>query len=171
MQTPDHSYIGAIARGSMGPYGARRMILSRQFVLRAGAVGAVSALAAGTAVYLANAGIDVAGLRDRVIATTAVPPPPANAPVPVSVGLSRSEPVKIYLTGIGTVQAYNTVAIKSRVDGEIMQVLFQEGQDVKVGDPLAIIDPRPFAAQLAQQRAARAKDAAQLQGAELDLKR
>jgi multidrug efflux system membrane fusion protein len=79
--------------------------------------------------------------------------------------------VKIYLTGIGTVQAYNTVAVKSRVDGEIMQVVFQEGQDVKAGDPLAIIDPRPFTAQLAQQRAARAKDEALLQGAVLDLKR
>ena len=68
--------------------------------------------------------------------------------MPVSVGVSRSEPVKIYLTGIGTVQAYNTVAVKSRVDGEIIQMLFQEGQDVKAGDPLAIIDPRPFQAQL-----------------------
>ena len=85
--------------------------------------------------------------------------------------MSRTEPVKIYLTGIGTVQAYNTVAVKSRVDGEIMQVVFQEGQDVKAGDPLAIIDPRPFQAQLAQQRAARAKDEALLQGAVLDLKR
>ncbi len=147
------------------------MILSRQFVVRAGVVGAVSALAAGSALYLADAKIDVAGLRDRVATTTATPPPPVNAPVPVSIGLSRAEPVKIYLTGIGTVQAYNTVAVKSRVDGEIMQVLFQEGQDVKTGDPLAIIDPRPFAAQLAQQRATRAKDQAMLQGALLDLKR
>jgi multidrug efflux system membrane fusion protein len=146
------------------------MILSRQFVVRAGVVGAVSALAAGTALYLTDAKLNVASLRDRVLTTTAVPLP-ANAPVPVSIGLSRSEPVKIYLTGIGTVQAYNTVAVKSRVDGEIMQVVFQEGQDVKVGDPLAIIDPRPFTAQLAQQRAARAKDEALLQGAAHDLKR
>ena len=115
--------------------------------------------------------VDIAGLRNRVTAATAVPTPPVNPAVPVSIGLSRSEPVKIYLTGIGTVQAYNTVAVKSRVDGEIIQVLFQEGQDVKAGDPLAIIDPRPFLAQLAQQRAARAKDEAMLQGAQLDLKR
>ena len=146
------------------------MILSRQFVVRAGVVGALSALAAGTALYLTDAKLDVANLRDRVVATAAVPPA-AIAPVPVSIGLSRSEPVKIYLTGIGTVQAYNTVAVKSRVDGEIMQVVFQEGQDVKAGDPLAIIDPRPFTASLAQQRAARAKDEALLQGALLDLKR
>jgi len=147
------------------------MILSRQFIVRAGVVGAVSALAAGTALYLTDTKVDVASLRERMVATAAMVPPPVNPPVPVSVGFSRSEPVKIYLTGIGTVQAYNTVSVKSRVDGEITQVLFKEGQDVKGGDPLAIVDPRPFEAQLAQQRAARAKDAALLQGALLDLKR
>ena len=147
------------------------MIVSRQFVVRAGLACALSALAVGTALYLADAKIDGAALRDRITATTGAPPPPVNPPVPVSVGLSRSEPVKIYLTGIGTVQAYNTVAIKSRIDGEIMQVLFKEGQDVKAGDPLAIIDPRTLQAQLAQQRAARAKDEVLLQGALLDLKR
>ena len=147
------------------------MILSRQFVVRAGVVGAVSALAAGMALYLSNTGIDVAALRDRLAIGATTPVPPPNPPVPVTIALSRVEPVKIYLTGIGTVQAYNTVAVKSRVDGEIMQVLFQEGQDVKAGDPLAIVDPRPFEAQLAQQRAARAKDEAMLQGALLDLKR
>ena len=142
------------------------MLRSRQFVVRAGVVCAVSALAAGAALYLTDAKLDIAGLRERVVATTASPAaPPANAPVPVSIGVSRTEPVKIYLTGIGTVQAYNTVAVKSRVDGEIMQVLFQEGQDVKAGDVLAVIDPRPFVAQLAQQRAARAKDEALLEGA------
>jgi multidrug efflux system membrane fusion protein len=146
------------------------MILSRQFVVRAGVVGAVSVLAAGVALYLTNASVDVHGLRARIAAAPGQPPS-SSPPVPVSVAMSRIEPVKIYLTGIGTVQAYNTVAVKSRVDGEIMQVLFQEGQDVKAGDPLAIVDPRPFEAQLAQQRAARAKDEALLQGALLDLKR
>jgi multidrug efflux system membrane fusion protein len=147
------------------------MILSRQFVVWAGVAGALSALAVGATLYLTDAKIDLAGLRDRVAASTPASPPPANPPVPVSIDVSRAEPAKIYLTGIGTVQAYNTVAVKSRVDGEIMQVLFREGQDVTAGDPLAIIDPRPFEAQLAQQRAARAKDEALLQGALLDLKR
>ena len=147
------------------------MILSRQFVVRAGVIGALSALVAGMAFYLTDARVDIAGLRDRAGATSALPPPSSEERVPVSVGLARTEPVKIYLTGIGTVQAYNTVSVKSRVDGEIMQVLFQEGQDVKVGEPLAIMDRRPFEAQLAQQRAARAKDEALLQGAILDLKR
>lgn len=147
------------------------MLLSRQFVVRAGAVCALSALVVGTTLYLTGTRLDTATLRERLTTTAAVTPPSANVPVPVSVGVSRSEPVKIYLTGIGTVQAYNTVAIKSRVDGEIVRIQFQEGQDVKAGDPLALIDPRPFQAQLAQQRAARARNQALLQGALLDLKR
>jgi membrane fusion protein, multidrug efflux system len=148
------------------------MFLSRQFVVRAGVVCAVSTLAVGAALYLTNTGLDISGLRDRVAASVAaVPAIPVTTPVPVSIGTSRTEPVKIYLTGIGTVQAYNTVMVKSRVDGEIVQVVFQEGQDLKIGDPLAIIDPRPFQAQLAQQRAARAKDEALWVGAVLDMKR
>jgi multidrug efflux system membrane fusion protein len=81
------------------------------------------------------------------------------------------EDVPVYLTGIGTVQAYNTVNVRSRVDGEIKQILFVEGQDVTTGDTLAIIDQRPFQAQLRQQEAIRLKDLALLRGAQLDLKR
>ena len=66
-----------------------------------------------------------------------------------------AEDVPIYLSGIGTVQAYNTVNVQSRIDGEIMQIAFEEGQDVKQGDVLAIIDPRPLQAQLEQQIAIR----------------
>lgn len=147
------------------------MIPSRHFMVRAGAVCAVSVAAVGAALYLTGTQLDIASLRDRVAATTAAPLPPVVPPVPVSIGTSRSEDVPIYLTGIGTVQAYNTVSVKSRVDGEITRILFQEGQDVKAGDPLAVIDPRPFQAQLAQQQANRAKDEALLEGATLDLKR
>lgn len=147
------------------------MLLSRQFVFRAGLVCALSVVAGGAVLYVAGAPLDISGLRDRVGFATPAPLPPTVPPVPVSVGVSRSEVVKVYLTGIGTVQAYNTVAIKSRVDGEIIQVLFKEGQDVKAGDLLAIIDPRPLQAQLAQQRATRAKDQALLEGALLDQKR
>ena len=50
----------------------------------------------------------------------------------------------MFLHGIGTVQAYNMVAIKSRVDGQIVKIDFKEGQDVKAGDPLFQIDPRPY---------------------------
>jgi multidrug efflux system membrane fusion protein len=102
---------------------------------------------------------------------TAVAPPPPPAAVPVVVAAARTEDVPIYLSGIGTVQAYNTVNVQTQVDGQITQILFQEGQDVKAGDKLAIIDPRPYQAQLQQQVAARMRDEALLQGARLDLAR
>jgi len=73
--------------------------------------------------------------------------------------------------GIGTVQAYNKAVIKTRVDGAIVRVSFQEGQDVKAGDPLFQVDPRPFQAALDQADANRARNQAQLTGAQLDLTR
>jgi membrane fusion protein, multidrug efflux system len=79
--------------------------------------------------------------------------------------------VPVYLVGLGTVQAFYTVKVNSRVDGELEKVGFVEGQDVKRGDLLAQIDPRPYQAALDQAVATRAKDQAQLQDAQLDLKR
>ncbi|HEY8334391.1 MAG TPA: efflux RND transporter periplasmic adaptor subunit [Tardiphaga sp.] len=102
---------------------------------------------------------------------TGAPPARQATPVPVKVAAVLAEDVPIYLSGIGTVQAYNTVNVQSRIDGEIMQIAFQEGQDVKQGDVLAIIDPRPLQAQLEQQIAMRQKDQALLDGAILDMKR
>jgi multidrug efflux system membrane fusion protein len=103
-----------------------------------------------------------------VQASVTMPPPTA---VPVVVAAAKTEDVPIFLSGIGTVQAYNTVNVQTQVDGQISQILFKEGQDVKAGDKLAIIDPRPYQAQLQQQVAARARDLALLQGARLDLVR
>ena len=140
-------------------------------------VGLVSAVIGGAAmgvVYLGQQRPDLAEAVSRVaalVSTPAPPPAPPPAPITVSTAAAVQQDVKITLSGIGTVQAYNTVAVKSRVDGEIIQVLFQEGQDVKPGDPLAVIDPRPYQAQLLQQQAARAKDMALLRGARLDLAR
>src|SRR5262249_54668927 len=79
-------------------------------------------------------------------AATASPPP--SQPIPVSVATTQRRDVPIYLTGLGTVQAFNTVTVKTRVDGELVKVAFTEGQDVKAGDLLAQIDPRPFQATL-----------------------
>jgi multidrug efflux system membrane fusion protein len=95
-------------------------------------------------------------------------PPPG---IPVTVGTAEAKDVPVFLRGLGTVQAENTIAIKSRVDGQIMQVFFTEGQEVKAGDRLFQIDPRPYQAALDQAQAARQKDAAQLEGAQRDLER
>src|SRR5690349_10840824 len=69
--------------------------------------------------------------------------PPAGSPgIPVTAGTVAVADVPIFLNGIGTVQAFNMVTIKSRVDGQIVRVDFAEGQDVKAGAPLLQIDPR-----------------------------
>jgi multidrug efflux system membrane fusion protein len=105
---------------------------------------------------------------------TEVPAAEAQTPapgVPVTAGTVAAQDVPVFLNGIGTVQAYNMVAIKSRVDGQIVKVDFKEGQDVKQGEPLLQIDPRPFQAALEQAQANKQKDEAQLVGAQLDLDR
>ena len=94
--------------------------------------------------------------------------PPA---IPVTAGAAKVENIPVYLTGLGTVQAFNTVTVKVRVDGQLDKVLFTEGQDVKSGDVLAQIDPRAFQDALDQAKATKAKDDAQLANAKLDLQR
>jgi multidrug efflux system membrane fusion protein len=98
-------------------------------------------------------------------------PPSAPPAVPVDVGAAAVQDIPIYLTGLGTVQALNTVTVTARVDGQLQKVAFTEGQDVKLGDVLAQIDPRPFQAALDQVIAKKAQDTATLQNALLDLKR
>ena len=92
-------------------------------------------------------------------------------PIPVVAAVAQAGDVPIYLTGLGTVRAYNTVTIHVRVNGTLDKVVFVEGQDVKGGDLLAQIDPRPYQAQLDQVVAARARDGALLAAAKLDLQR
>jgi membrane fusion protein, multidrug efflux system len=102
------------------------------------------------------------------------PSPPAvhAAPaIPVTAGIAEAQDIPVYIQGLGTVQAFNTVNVRSRVDGQITKVFFKEGQEVRTGDPLFQIDPRPFQAALDQAKATKAKDQASLQGAQLDLQR
>jgi multidrug efflux system membrane fusion protein len=91
--------------------------------------------------------------------------------IPVTAGTVVVEDVPVFLHGIGTVQAYNSVAIKSRVDGQIVKINFKEGEEVKEADPLFQIDPRSYQAALEQAQAAKQKDEAQLVGAQADLDR
>ena len=91
--------------------------------------------------------------------------------VPVTLALAGRRDVPIYATGLGTVQAFVTVAIHAQVDGKLQEVLFTEGQRVKQGDVLAKIDPRLFQAALDQAMAKKAQDQAQLIAAEKDLVR
>jgi membrane fusion protein, multidrug efflux system len=100
--------------------------------------------------------------------------PPVAAPqpvIPVTVATAERRDVPVYLIGLGTVQAFNTVTVKTRVDGELVKVAFTEGQDVKTGDLLAQIDPRPFQATLDQAVAKKVQDEANLANAKLDLQR
>ena len=97
----------------------------------------------------------------------------AAAPRAISVAIApvQKQDVPVYLTGLGTVTAFNTANIKSRVDGQIMKVNFREGQDVREGDLLIEIDARPYQVQLEQMQAQLFKDQATLRDAKLNLDR
>jgi len=91
--------------------------------------------------------------------------------VPVKIAPVAKADFPVYLTGLGSVQAFNTVQVRTRVDGEITKIAFKEGQFVKAGDTLVEIDPRPYQAALNQANAKKAQDEANLANANLDLQR
>jgi multidrug efflux system membrane fusion protein len=97
--------------------------------------------------------------------------PPASPPVPIVAGTVDQHDVPIYLTGVGTVIAYNTVVVRSQIQGQLVSINFKEGQTVHAGDLLAQIDPRPYQAQIDQLTANRDRDQAQLMNAQANLDR
>jgi multidrug efflux system membrane fusion protein len=101
------------------------------------------------------------------------PPAALTTPpgVPVVAGTVAQHDVSIYLRGVGTVIAYNTVVVRSQIQGQIIKIDFTEGQSVHKGDLLAQIDPRPYQAQLDQMNATRDRDQAQLKNAQANLGR
>jgi membrane fusion protein, multidrug efflux system len=97
--------------------------------------------------------------------------PPVVAAIPVTAAAVQTGDVPVYLSGLGPVQAYNTVTVRFLVNGTLDKVFFVEGQDVTAGDLLAQIDPRPYQAQLDQVTAAKARDEALLANARIDVQR
>lgn len=108
------------------------------------------------------------GLLHRSAGAATKKTPPA---ITVDTAAARHADVPIYLQGLGTVQAFYTVTVTARVDGELQRVAFTEGQNVSKGDLLAQIDPRPNQAAFEQAVATKAKDLAQLENAKRDLAR
>ena len=95
----------------------------------------------------------------------------AGGPIPVAVSKARRGDVPVYLNGLGNVSAFYTVTVRTRVDGQLMNVAFKEGDFVKEGQLLLQIDPRPFQVQLDQAEGQMAKDTANLRNSRLDLDR
>jgi len=91
--------------------------------------------------------------------------------VPVAVAKVETRDLPVYLSGLGSVEAFNTVVVKSRIDGQLVQIAFREGQQVKEGDLLAVIDPRPYEVALAQAQATLYKDQSALKDAKLNMER
>jgi len=129
------------------------------------ALGVVALLGAGA--YLLRVGLGNAQSKPPSSSGQADRTPP----VPVVATAARTSDVAVYLAGLGSVTPLNTVAVHTRVDGELTKVLFQEGQRVNAGDLLAEIDPRPFQVQLTQTQGQLARDEALLRNARVDLER
>ena len=121
---------------------------------------------AGSLVLVAATALASAGCSDRA---GGAPPAAAPAAVPVGVATVERKMVPLQVVTVGNVQAYTTVGVKSQIAGQITKVHFTEGREVKRGDPLFTLDPRPFEASLRQNEANVAKDVAQRRQAEAAL--
>ena len=135
---------------------------SRKFLLMLAALAAAG-LVAGVVAWQGGAA--------RAAPEVGQTQPGQQGAVPVFATEAKAQNVPIILRGIGSVQAYNTVSVKSRVDGNITQIAYREGQDVKAGQLLIQLDPRPFQAALDQAMGTEEKDQATLANAQLNLAR
>jgi multidrug efflux system membrane fusion protein len=94
-----------------------------------------------------------------------------SRPVPVQVAAAEQKPMPIFLTALGTVTPYMSVTVKARVSGELEPVKFTEGQQVKQGQTILVIDPRPYKAALDQAKGTLAHDEALLKNAQAEFAR
>src|SRR5262245_54376477 len=142
---------------------AGKGLLMAQLIKRAFAMGIVSAIARAIvyASLLPSVQQQFGGRRARM----------GEGPIPVTVATARLGNVPIYLEGVGTAKARNTVTVRPQVDGRILSIDFKEGQDVKRGDVLARIDPATYQAQLDQAVAKKVLDEADLANAKRDSER
>ncbi len=123
---------------------------------------ALLAIAAGTAAAYVYASTSTSAQAAR---------PAAPQAVPVSIAKATSRDLPLWIDAIGTATSLNAVSVRSRVDGQLLHVLFEEGQTVKRGEPLALIDPRPLQAQVNQADAVVAQEEAKLASNKVDLQR
>jgi membrane fusion protein, multidrug efflux system len=133
----------------------RRLFGVSFYLVLAGTVGTVAAFLSGCTTDPKQQAAHAAGPRS----------------VSVAIATVQRQDMPVYLTGLGSVVAFNTANLKSRVDGQIMRVLVREGQTVDQGELLIEIDPRPFQVQLEQAQAQLSRDQAQLSDAKLNLAR
>ena len=134
---------------------------SRRTLLQTGAV-ALIAMVAVAAIEIRSSSAQHANTQQSDTTPDAVP---------ASIATATRQNVPIYETGVGSVEAYQSVLVRARVDGTLLKVPVTEGQEVKQGDLIAVIDPRPFQAALDQATAKKAQDEAQLTNARRDLGR
>ena len=163
MATPEPSFDSASSPEAARPSAKKRawLWLVLVAIVIGGGLYYRSVRAAGDAQKAADGPGGGAGGRGRM----------GNFAVPVVVATAQRGDLPLYLNGLGNVAAFNTVTVRSRVDGQIVNVAFQEGQFVKEGDLLVQIDPRPFQVQLEQAQGQLAKDLAQLHDAQANLER
>lgn len=112
----------------------------------------------------------ISGIRARAAAARAAAAA-AHQTIPVAATATKNGDLNLYVTAIGTVTAFNTVTVKTRVDGQIVQIPFREGQMVRAGDLLVQIDPRPYQVQLTEAEGQMARDKANLVNAQTLLTR
>jgi membrane fusion protein, multidrug efflux system len=153
---------GAASRAARAPQ-SRRWLVVVAIVLVAGGWWYLRSRGASPA--------NTAGSAGAAASNGASPADPGNGIVPVVVATAHRGDLPVYFKGLGNVTAFNTVTVRSRVDGQIVKINFTEGQFVKQGDSLIEIDPRPFEVQLEQAEGQLAKDQAQLKDVQIDFER